>query len=126
VDRVFGSVGELLPEFLEVLIIKDSLIAPGDVVVSTSNFGWNLVVAGFTIFVLKVGSIDFVTFIGHHGEDIDCVIHDTLAILIHRQTQAAPDLLPFFISETVWLRVQIWKRLGLSQPSLSAEWAKMN
>ncbi len=31
-------------------------------------------------------------------------------------------------SRSVWMsrRVQIWKTFGLSQPSLSAEWEKMN
>ena len=57
---------------------------------------------------------------------VDLKAAQTLAVLVDAQSQPAANRLSPFAFSPMSRRVQIWKTLGLSQPSCNAEWEKIN
>ena len=77
-------------------------------------------------FLLKVFGELLVALGRDHGQRVHVEAAQPLALLVHTEPQAAADGLPALALGAHLAQAQIWKTFGLSQPSRSAEWEKMN
>ena len=68
----------------------------------------------------------FVALVGYDRQHVHPLVLHTFTILVHTGADHARISWRFFMALLVSFSVQIWNTLGLSQPSRSAEWLKMN
>ena len=77
-------------------------------------------------FLLKVLRELLIALRRDYRQRVDLKAAQALAFLIDAEPQAAADGLAALALRWMSRSAQIWKTFGLSQPSFSAEWEKMN
>jgi hypothetical protein len=124
VDRVLQALAELVPELLELGVMRERVAALG---LRLAGPSWARAGPGRPPRGTRSAGCgrSLVALVGDDREHVDPLGSEPLALLVDTQPQAAPDLLALLHALVVWLSVQIWKTLGLSQPSFKAECAKM-